>query len=293
LSLPSVGYSSDEGVGSGNTVLALTNGHFAVYVKSDSNITEITLPAPTADVLHRTYILVNQKSSTVPVKFTSSGSTTTAITLSALPSSSASITTVANLPINSVILQCQRTSRAYSATPTYTWRIISANYAPSVGASQAATSYYGGIFKVNLVRTTGISISASTLSSYITITSNGGSGIPQSGNSNQIIRSFGSGVQSVNVSVSSSLPSGYSFSYWQLKSPTLGGANSSQPFTQVLDGSTTPSNTNITEIDLVFSYSAPLSSTTFTYSTGGSYGGSSYSSSSSYYSLSGGSGGGS
>ena len=99
LSLPSVGYSSDEGVGSGNTVLTLTNGHFAVYVKSDSNINEITLPAPTADVLHRTYILVNQKSSTVPVKFTSSGSTTTAITLSALPATSATISTVANLPI--------------------------------------------------------------------------------------------------------------------------------------------------------------------------------------------------
>jgi hypothetical protein len=273
LSLPSVAYTSDEGVGSGNTVLTLTNGHFAVYVQSGSNITEITLPAPTADVLHRTYVLVNQKSSTVPVRFTTGGNTTTAITLSALPATSASITTVANLPINSVLIQCQRTSRAYSATPTYTWRIISANYAPSVGASQAATSYYGGIFKVNLVRTTGVSISASTLSAYITITSNGGSGIPQSGNSNQITRSFGTGVQSVNVSVSSSLPSGYSFSYWQLKSPTVGSANSSQPFTQVLDGSSTPSNTNTTEIDLVFSYSAPITSSTYSYSaaSGGSY----------------------
>ena len=152
LSLPSVAYTSNEGIGQGSTVLSLTNGHFGVYIQSGSNITEITLPAPTADVLHRTYLLVNQKSTTVPVKFTSAGNTTTAITLSALPSGTANITTVATLPINSVILQCQRTSRQYSATPTYTWRIISANYAPSVGASQAATSYYGGIFKVNLVR---------------------------------------------------------------------------------------------------------------------------------------------
>mgnify|MGYP000368398478 CR=1 FL=1 len=269
LSLPSVAYFGSEKTGP----LQLTNGHYTVYAGSTSAITEMILPAPTADVLHRTYVLVNQKSSTVPVRFTTGGNTTTAITLSALPATSASITTVANLPINSVLIQCQRTSRAYSATPTYTWRIISANYAPSVGASQAATSYYGGIFKVNLVRTTGVSISASTLSAYITITSNGGSGIPQSGNSNQITRSFGTGVQSVNVSVSSSLPSGYSFSYWQLKSPTTGSANSSQPFTQVLDGSSTPANTNITEIDLVFSYSAPITSSTYSYSaaSGGSY----------------------
>jgi len=270
LSLPSVAYTSNEGIGQGSTVLSLTNGHFGVYIQSGSNITEITLPAPTADVLHRTYLLVNQKSTTVPVKFTSAGNTTTAITLSALPSGTANITTVATLPINSVILQCQRTSRQYSATPTYTWRIMSANYAPSVGASQAAASFYGGVFKVNLVRTTGVTIPASTLSSYITITSVAGSGIPQGGNSNQIIRSFSNSVpnsvESVNVSVSSSLPSGYSFSYWQLKSPAMSAANSSQPFTQSLDGASTVSNANITEIDLVFSYSAPITSSTYTYS---------------------------
>ena len=170
---------------------------------------------------------------------------------------------------------------------------MSANYAPSVGASQAAASFYGGVFKVNLVRTTGVTIPASTLSSYITITSVAGSGIPQGGNSNQIIRSFSNSVpnsvESVNVSVSSSLPSGYSFSYWQLKSPSMSVANSSQPFTQTLDGASTVSNSNITEIDLVFSYSAPITSSTYTYTGGGSggFGGGGFSS----YSNSGSSGG--
>lgn len=264
LSLPSVAYFGSEKSGA----LELNNGHYAVYVGSSSQITSLTLPEPTADVLHRTYVLVNQKSSSLVLSFTSGGSTTTVATLSALPSTSDSISTVANLPINSVTVQCQRTSRAYSNPQTYTWRVISANYAPAVGASQAATTYYGGIFKVNLLRTTGASISASTLSSYISITLNGASGIPQTGNTNQIIRQFTSG-QNVSVSVNSSLPSGYSFSYWQLKSPTMGSVSASQPFTQALAGATSQNNTTITEIDLVFSYSAPITSQTFTYSGGG------------------------
>ena len=92
---------------------------------------------------------------------------------------------------------------------------------------------------------------------------------------NQIIRSFSSN-QNVNVSVSSSLPSGYSFSYWQLKSPTTGSQSTSIPFNQELIGSgTNPtpalSNQTITEIDLVFSYTAPITSSTFTYSGGETY----------------------
>lgn len=271
LSLPSVAYFGSEK--SGN--LELNNGHYAVYIGSTSEIgnnsTAVILPEPSAAVLHRTYVIVNQKSSAIPVTFTTGGNTTTVITLSALPSTSTSISTVANLPINSVVVQCQRTSRALANPQTYTWRVISATYAPAVGAQQQATTYYGGIFKVNLLRTTGVSISASTLSPYISITSNGASGIPQTGNSNQIIRQF-TGGQNVNVSVASSLPSGYSFSYWQLKSPTLLGANATQPFTQALDGASTQNNTNITEIDLVFSYSAPITSQTFTYYGGGGSG---------------------
>jgi len=272
LSLPSVAYFGSEKTGS----LQLTNGHYTVYAGSTSAITEMILPSPTAEVLHRTYVLVNQKSSTIPVKFTSGGNDTTVINLSALPLTSASITTVANLPINSVTVQCQRTSRALATPQTYTWRIISANYAPAVGASAVAATFYGGIFKVNLIRTSGVTIPSSTLSSYITITANGNAGIPQSGNSNQIIRSFSSS-QNVNVSVSSSLPSGYSFSYWQLKSPQMGFADTTLPFTQTLADSnvapTSPatSNQTITEIDLVFSYTAPITSSTFTYTGGGSY----------------------
>ena len=267
LSLPNVAYFGSEKSG----ILELTNGHYGVYIGSTSAITGITLPEPSASVLHRTYVLTNQKSSTVEVKFTSGGNETTVVTLSALPLTSASITTVANLPINSVVVQCQRTSRALAAPQTYTWRIISANYAPAVGASAVATTYNGGILKVNLLRTTGASISASTLASYITITLNGASGIPQSGNANQIIRQFMSG-QTVSISIASSLPSGYSFSYWQEKSPNLGAVSSSQPFTQNLSGASTPGNTTITEIDLVFSYSAPITSSTFTYSGGGASG---------------------
>lgn len=263
LSLPSVGYFGSEKSGT----LELNNGHYAVYVGSTSAITAMTLPEPTADVLHRTYVLVNQKSSTIPVTFTTGGNTTTVVTLSALPATSASITTVANLPINSVVVQCQRTSRALATPQTYTWRIISANYAPSVGASAAATTYYGGIFKVNLLRTTGASISASTLSSYITITLNGASGIPQVGNTNQIIRQFTSG-QTVSVSIASSLPSGYSFSAWQLISPTTSSASATQPFTQALAGADTASNTAITEINLIFNYSAPITYTSSTYYSG-------------------------
>ena len=272
LSLPSVAYFGSEKTGA----LELNNGHYAVYAGSTSAITSMVLPPPTADVLHRTYVLVNQKSSPVEVKFTSGNTDTTVINLSALPLTSAAITTVANLPINSVTVQCQRTSRGLATPQTYTWRIISANYAPAVGASATAATFYGGIFKVNLIRTTGASISSSTLSSYITITSNGFAGIPQSGNSNQIIRSFSTN-QNVNVSVSSSLPSGYSFSYWQLKSPTTGSQSTSIPFNQELIGSgvnpapVSVSNQTITEIDLVFSYTAPITSSTFTYSGGETY----------------------
>ena len=266
LSLPSVAYFGSEKSGS----LELNNGHYAVYVGSTSQITAMTLPEPSADVLHRTYVLVNQKATTVPVTFTTGGNTTTVVTLSALPLTSATITTVANLPINSVVVQCQRTSRALATPQTYTWRIISANYAPSVGAAAVATQYYGGTLLVNLKRTTGASISASILSQYITITSNGSAGIPQTGNSNQIIRQF-TGGQNANVSIASALPSGYSFSYWQLKSPPppVSSISASQPFTQELAGSISPSNTTITEIDLVFNYQAPVTSSTFIY-TGGS-----------------------
>jgi hypothetical protein len=271
LSLPGVTYIGSEKTG----VLELTNGHYTVIAESTSAITGMTLPPPTADVLHRTYVLVNQKSSTVPVKFTSGGIETTVITLSALPATSATISTVAHLPINSVTVQCQRTSRALATPQTYTWRIISANYSPAVGAQAQAATFYGGIFKVNLIRTSGVTIPSSTLSSYITITSNGFSGIPQSGNSNQIIRSFSSS-QNVNVSVASSLPSGYSFAYWQLKSPSMGFSNTTVPFNQELIGSGTnptpaASNQTITEIDLVFSYTAPITSSTFTYTGGSSY----------------------
>lgn len=281
LSLPSVAYFGSEKSGA----LELNNGHYTVYAGSTSAITSMVLPPPTADVLHRTYVLVNQKSTAVPVTFTSGGNTTTVINLSALPLTSAAITTVANLPINSVTVQCQRTSRALASPQTYTWRIISANYAPSVGASATAATFYGGIFKVNLLRTTGVTIPSSTLSSYITITSNGFSGQPQSGNSNQIIRSF-TNSQNVNVSVASSLPSGYSFSYWQLKSPSMSAVSTNMPITQELfDSGTAPtspavSNSTITEIDLVFSYTAPTTSSTFTYSGGGS---GFYSGYSSYY----------
>jgi len=261
LSLPSIAYFGSEKSGT----LNLNNGHFTVYVGSTSAITAMTLPDPTADVLHRTYVLVNQKSSTVPVTFTSGGNTTTVATLSALPATSASITTVANLPINSIMVQCQRTSRALATPQTYTWRIISANYAPAVGASAVATSYYGGIIRANLVRTTGQTISASTLASYITITLNGSAGTPQTGNSNQIIRQYSSG-QTVSISINSALPSGYSFSYWQQTSPTSSSSSTSQPFTIDLAGATTSGNTTITEIDLVFSYTAPVTSTTYTYS---------------------------
>jgi hypothetical protein len=265
LSLPNVAYFGSEKSG----ILELTNGHYGVYVGSTSAITGITLPEPSANVLHRTYVLTNQKSSSLAVKFTSGGNETTVVTLSALPLTSAAITTVANLPINSVVVQCQRTSRALATPQTYTWRIISANYAPAVGASAVATTYNGGIFKVNLLRTTGVSIPSSTLSQYITITLNGASGIPQSGNSNQIIRQFTSG-QTVSVSVASSLPSGYSFSYWQKKSPLpVSSISASQPFTQELANAVTPNNTTITEIDLVFSYTAPITSSTFTYTGGG------------------------
>jgi uncharacterized membrane protein YgcG len=265
LSLPSVAYFGSEKSGS----LELNNGHYAVYVGSTSQITAMTLPEPSADVLHRTYVLVNQKATTVPVTFTTGGNTTTVVTLSALPLTSATITTVANLPINSVVVQCQRTSRALATPQTYTWRIISANYAPSVGAAAVATQYYGGTLRVNLKRTTGVSISASVLSQYITITSNGSAGIPQTGNSNQIIRQF-TGGQNVNVSIASALPSGYSFSYWQKTSPTpVSSISASQPFTQELAGSVNPSNTTITEIDLFFNYQAPITSSTFTYTGGG------------------------
>jgi hypothetical protein len=265
LSLPSVAYFGSEKSGS----LELNNGHYAVYVGSTSQITAMTLPEPSADVLHRTYVLVNQKATTVPVTFTTGGNTTTVVTLSALPLTSATITTVANLPINSVVVQCQRTSRALATPQTYTWRIISANYAPSVGAAAVATQYYGGTLRVNLKRTTGASISASILSQYITITSNGSAGIPQTGNSNQIIRQF-TGGQNANVSIASALPSGYSFSYWQKTSPTpVSSISASQPFTQELAGSINPSNTTITEIDLFFNYQAPVTSSTFIY-TGGS-----------------------
>jgi len=337
LSLPSVAYFGSEK--SGN--LELNNGHYAVYIGSTSEIgnnnTAVFLPEPSAAVLHRTYVIVNQKSSTIPVKFTTSvttavesftmgattitlsannanivigctvsgtgiaaGTTITnkvglvltlsaattdessetytftstipAITLSALPSTTDGITTVANLPINSVVVQCQRTSRALVNPQTYTWRIISATYAPAVGAAAGATTYHGGIFKVNLLRTTGVSISASTLSSYISITLNGASGIPVTGNSNQIIRQYTSG-QNVSVSIASSLPSGYTFSYWRKTSPTpMTTASASQPFTQELANATTSGNTTITEIELVFSYSAPVSSQTY-YGGGGGFGG--------------------
>ncbi len=285
LSLPSVAYAGSEKSG----ILELNNGHYGVYVTSTSAITGITLPEPSANVLHRTYVITNQKSSTVPVKFTTGGNETTVITLSALPATSDSISTVANLPINSAVVQCQRVSRALATPQLYTWRIISANYAPAVGAAAQATTYYGGIFKVNLLRTTGASISASTLSQYITITLNGASGIPQSGNANQIIRQFTSG-QNVSVSIASSLPSGYSFSYWQKKSPLpVSSISASQPFTQELAGAINANNTTITEIDLVFNYSAPITSSTFTYSGGGSgyySGGSGFSSSGgTYYSF--------
>ena len=281
LSLPSVAYAGSEKSG----ILELNNGHYGVYVTSTSAITGITLPEPTASVLHRTYVITNQKSSTIPVKFTSGGNETTVITLSALPATGDSISTVGNLPINSAVVQCQRVSRALATPQLYTWRIISANYAPAVGAQASATTYYGGTFQVNLLRTNGASISASTLSQYITITSNGASGIPQSGNSNQIIRQFTSG-QNVSVSVASSLPSGYSFSYWQKVSPLVppGQISASQPFTQELADASTPGNTTLTVIDLVFSYSAPITSSTFTYTGGGGFsnfggGGGSFSSS--------------
>lgn len=271
LSLPSVAYFGSEKTGT----LELNNGHYAVYVGSTSQITAITLPEPSAAVLHRTYVLVNQKGTAVPVDFTTGGNTTSVVTLSALPLTSASITTVANLPINSVVVQCQRTSRALATPQTYTWRIMSANYAPSVGAAAIATQYYGGTLQVNLKRTTGASISASVLSQFITITSNGSAGIPQTGNSNQIIRQFTAG-QNANISIASSLPSGYSFSNWQQTSPTLGQVSASQPFTQELAGSATPSNTTITAIDLYFAFSAPPTSNTFIFSpfTGGGGGGS-------------------
>lgn len=266
LSLPSVAYFGSEKTGA----LELNNGHYAVYVGSTSQITALTLPEPTAAVLHRTYVLVNQKGTTVPVTFTTGGNTTSVVTLSALPLTTDSITTVANLPINSVMVQCQRTSRALATPQTYTWRIISANYAPSVGAAAAAVQYYGGTLRVNLKRTTGVSISASILSQFITITSNGSAGIPQTGNSNQIIRQFTAG-QNVNVSIASSLPSGYSFSYWQKTSPTPASSiSASQPFTQELAGSTNSPNTTITEIDLYFNYQAPTTSSTFIYTGGGS-----------------------
>ena len=283
LSLPSVAYAGSEKSG----ILELNNGHYGVYVTSTSAITGITLPEPTASVLHRTYVITNQKSSTIPVKFTSGGNETTVITLSALPATGDSISTVGNLPINSAVVQCQRVSRALATPQLYTWRIISANYAPAVGAQASATTYYGGTFQVNLLRTNGASISASTLSQYITITSNGASGIPQSGNSNQIIRQFTSG-QNVSVSVASSLPSGYSFSYWQKVSPLPASSiSASQPFTQELAGAVNPNNTTLTVIDLVFSYSAPITSSTYTYSGGGSgyfsSGGGSFSSSGGTY----------
>lgn len=264
LSLPSVAYGGSTPMNE----LELTNGHYAVYLNADSAVTGIRLPVPSAEVLHRTYVIVNQKSSSVPVKFLNNGSDTTVWNLTALPTGAAlgAVDTAGN----SLTVQCQRTSRAYASNQTYTWRIVAVAYAPVVGTAVQATQYYGGIFKVNLLRTTGASISASTLSSYITITLNGASGIPQTGNSNQIIRQFTSG-QSVSVSIASSLPSGYTFSYWQLKSPTTGSVSASQPFTQNLDGATTQSNTNITEVDLVFSYSAPITSTTYTYSGASSY----------------------
>lgn len=273
LSLPSVAYLGSEKTGA----LELNNGHYAVYVGSTSQITALTLPEPSAAVLHRTYLLVNQKETTVPVAFTTGGNTTSVVTLSALPSPSASITTVANLPINSVVVQCQRTSRALATPQIYTWRIMSANYAPSVGAEAPATQYYGGTLQVNLKRTTGVSISASILSQFITITSNGSAGIPQTGNSNQIIRQFTAG-ESANVSIASALPSGYSFSYWQQTSPPAPAsgfytASASQPFNQELAGSSTNPNATITAIDLFFAYSAPATSSTYSYSGGGGGGG--------------------
>ena len=87
-----------------------------------------------------------------------------------------------------------------------------------------------------------------------------------------------------SATVDNSLPSGYSFSYWQKKSPLpVSTISASQPFTQELADAITVSNTTITEIDLVFSYTAPVTSQTFTYSGGNT----SYSS----YSASGGSSG--
>ena len=255
LSLPSIAYSGSEKSGA----LELTNGHYAVFLNDGSAVTSVVLPAPSAEVLHRTYVIVNQKATTVPITFTAGGTTTTVFTLAAVSNSTVQ---------NSITVQCQRTSRAYSSTQTYTWRIVSVGYAPTIGTAVAATTYYGGIFKVNLLRTTGASISASTLSSYITITLNGAGGIPQTGNSNQIIRQFTSG-QNVSVSIASSLPSGYSFSAWQLKSPTVSSPSATQPFTQALDNAVTSGNTNITEVDLIFNYSAPITSTTYTY--GSSY----------------------
>jgi hypothetical protein len=57
----------------------------------------------------------------------------------------------------------------------------------------------------------------------------------------------------------------------------MGFADTTLPFTQTLANSnvapTLPatSNQTITEIDLVFSYTAPITSSTFTYTGGGSY----------------------
>jgi hypothetical protein len=256
LSLPSIAYSGSEKSGA----LELNNGHYAVFVNDGSQVTSVVLPTPSAEVLHRTYVIVNQKAAgsgtTIPVKYFVGQTETPIFTLAAVNGT--------NTVQNSITVQCQRTSRGYSSSQTYTWRIVSVGYAPLTGTSVTTTTYYGGIFKINLLRTTGASISASTLSSYITVTQNGACGIPQTGNSNQIIRQFTSG-QTVSVAVSSSLPSGYTFSYWQLKSPSIGSVSASQPFTQALDTSGTSASTNITEIDLVFSYSAPITSSTYSY----------------------------
>lgn len=260
ISLPSIAYSGSEKSGA----LELTNGHYSVFINDGSSVTSVVLPTPSAEVLHRNYIIVNQKgsSNTIPVKYFSGGNEVPVFTLAAINGS--------NTVQNSVTVQCQRTSRAYSSSQTYTWRIVSVDYAPLTGTAVQATVYNGGIFKVNLLRTNLASITASTLSPYISITLNGASGIPQTGNSNQIIRQFTSG-RDVSVSISSSLPTGYSFSYWQLKSPQSGSVNATQPFTQALDLSGTSASTNITEIDLVFSYSAPITSQTFSYSGTQSY----------------------
>ena len=275
LSLPSIAYSGSEKTGA----LELNNGHYAVFINDGSQVTSAVLPTPSADVLHRTYVIVNQKAAgTIPVKYFVGQTETPVFTLASMNGTTA--------VQNSITVQCQRTSRGYSSSQTYTWRIVSVGYAPLTGTSVTTTTYYGGIFKINLLRTTGASISSSTLSSYITITQNGAGGIPQTGNGNQIIRQFTSG-QTVSVAVSSSLPSGYTFSYWQLKSPSIGSVSASQPFTQALDTSGTSASTNITEIDLVFSYSAPITSSTYTYSGGGSgyfsSGGGSFSSSGGTY----------